>query len=154
MYVRNYFQEEARHSANEMVEDIRSVFIETIDEIKWMDNKTRKHAKEKVSSMTAHIGYPIELLDDKKLKDLYDNVVFIFILLDIILRLLINFLNCIQLTINSNNFLENAINLNIFETKESFKKLREPVNKTDWVSHGSSAAVTALYDPSENSIRK
>lgn len=75
MYVREYFEEDARQSANEMVKDIRSVFTEIIDELEWMDDETRIRAKEKAASMTTHIAYPDELLDDKKLTDLYENVI-------------------------------------------------------------------------------
>lgn len=75
MYVRKYFQEDARQAANEMVKDIRSVFAEILDELEWMDDETRKRAKDKAASMTTHIAYPDELLDDKKLTDLYENVI-------------------------------------------------------------------------------
>ena len=74
MYVREYFDESARKSANEMVKDIRDVFNEIIDELDWMDDKTRIRAKEKAAAMTTHIAYPDELLDDKKLTELYTNV--------------------------------------------------------------------------------
>ena len=74
MYVREYFDESARKSANEMVKDIRDVFNEIIDELDWMDDKTRIRAKEKAAAMTIHIAYPDELLDDKKLTELYTNV--------------------------------------------------------------------------------
>jgi len=74
MYVREYFDESSRQSINEMVKDIRSVFIEMIDELDWMDDQTRLRAKEKATAMTTHIAYPVELLDDKKLTELYENV--------------------------------------------------------------------------------
>lgn len=74
MYVREYFEEDARQYANDMVKDIRSVFTEIIDELEWMDDETRLRAKEKAAAMTTHIAYPDELLDDKKLTDLYENV--------------------------------------------------------------------------------
>lgn len=76
MYVREYFEEAARQSMNEMVKDIRSVFAEIIDELEWMDDETRVRAKGKSASMTTHIAYPDELLNDKKLIDLYENVTF------------------------------------------------------------------------------
>lgn len=34
----------------------------------------RKHAIDKAKSMTTHIAYPDELLDDKKLNEFYINV--------------------------------------------------------------------------------
>ena len=46
MYVREFFDESARKSANEMVQDIRDVFNEILDELDWMDDKTRIRAKE------------------------------------------------------------------------------------------------------------
>lgn len=75
MYVREYFQESARQSLNEMVKDLRAVFAEIIDQLEWMDDETRARAKTKAASMTTHIAYPDELLDDKKLIDLYANVI-------------------------------------------------------------------------------
>ena len=80
--------------------------------------------------MTSHIAYPNELLDDTKLTNLYD-----------------------KLEMGSDNYLRNALNLTVFGTNYSFKKLREPVNKTDWVTHGRPAVVNAYYSPLENSIR-
>ena len=63
-----------------MVQDIREVFNEMIDELDWMDNKTRIHAKEKAAAMATHIAYPDELLDDKKLTERYANVFHLLIL--------------------------------------------------------------------------
>lgn len=74
MYVREYFQESARQAVKEMVNDLRNVFTELIDNVPWMDNSTRERAKEKAAVMTTHIAYPDELLDDKKLAELYANV--------------------------------------------------------------------------------
>lgn len=130
MYVREYFEEEARQSAMSMVKDIRNVFDEILDELEWMDEETRVRAKEKAASMTTHIAYPDELLDDEKLTKLYD-----------------------KLELDESNYLGNALNLTIFGTNYAFKKLREPVNKTDWVSHGRPAVVNAYYSPLENSIQ-
>ena len=62
MYVREYFEESARQSANEMVKDICSVFNEVLDGIDWMDDQTRLRAKTKAAAMTTHIAYPDELL--------------------------------------------------------------------------------------------
>ena len=90
MYVREFFEEDARKSANEMVKDIRSVFTEIIDELEWMDDETRIRAKEKAASMTTHIAYPDELLDDKKLTDLYENVRLSIVQLFIFLKDLLN----------------------------------------------------------------
>jgi len=130
MYVREYFEEEARQSAKSMVKDIRDVFDEILGELEWMDEETRIRAKEKAASMATHIAYPDELLDDNKLTKLYT-----------------------KLELDSEDYLGNALNLTIFGTNYAFKKLREAVNKTDWVSHGRPAVVNAYYSPLENSIQ-
>jgi membrane metallo-endopeptidase-like protein 1 len=45
------------------------------------------------------------------------------------------------------------LNLTLFGTRFSFKRLRQPVNKTDWITHGRPAVVNAFYSALENSIR-
>lgn len=96
-----------------------------------MDDKTRQSALEKAASMSSHIAYPDELLDDNKLEEFYKN-----------------------LELSEGNYLESILNLTLFGTEYSFSKLRRPVNKTDWVSHGRPAIVNAFYSSIENSIRK
>ena len=46
------------------------------------------------------------------------------------------------------------LNLTKFGTDYSFAKLREPVNKTDWITHSRPAVVNAFYNSLENSIRE
>ena len=96
-----------------------------------MDEKTRQSALEKAASMSSHIAYPDELLDDNKLEGFYKG-----------------------LELSSDNYLGSILNLTLFGTEYAFTKLRKPVNKTDWVSHGRPAVVNAFYSSIENSIRK
>ncbi|CAH0557229.1 unnamed protein product [Brassicogethes aeneus] len=130
LYVRKYFNEESRQSAMEMVKDIRAEFLNILKNVEWMDDKTRVNALEKAKSMSTHIGYPDELMDDKKLEEFYGN-----------------------LELDSNNYLRSILNLTLFGTRFSFKRLREPVNKTDWITHGRPAVVNAYYSSIENSIQ-
>ncbi len=59
-----------------------------------------------------------------------------------------------QLTLDDSDFLKNMLALDFFEADYFYKKLREPVNKTDWITHGHPAVVNAFYSSSENSIRR
>ena len=95
-----------------------------------LGTSNRERAKDKAASMTPHIGYPDELLDRTKLTNLYD-----------------------KLEMGTTDYLRNALNLTVFGTNYSFRKLRQRVNKTDWVTHGRPAVVNAFYSPLENSIR-
>lgn len=81
--------------------------------------------------MVTHIAYPDELLDVTKLESFYGN-----------------------LTVDPEYYLESVLNLSTFGTEYSFGKLRQPVNKTEWISHGRPAVVNAYYSGIENSIRK
>ncbi|XP_008554183.1 neprilysin-2 isoform X3 [Microplitis demolitor] len=131
LYVRKYFNEDAKKNAVEMVSDIRNQFNKILKTVDWMDEVTRKSALEKAASMTSHIAYPDELLDDTKLEEFYENL---------------------QLDDNA-SYLKNILNLTLFGTEYSFSKLRKPVNKSDWVSHGRPAVVNAFYSSIENSIQ-
>ena len=130
LYVSKYFDEKSKSTALDMVNDIRAQFNLILQEIDWMDNDTKLRAKDKANAMVEHIGYPPELLDMKKLTDLYDG-----------------------LEVSRNDFYGNGRNMTIFGTNYSFSKLREKVNKTDWVRHGNPAIVNAFYSPLENSIQ-
>ncbi|XP_029033207.1 neprilysin-2 isoform X2 [Osmia bicornis bicornis] len=130
MYVRKYFKEDAKKNALEMVADIREEFTEILKKVDWMDDDTRKSALKKAASMSSHIAYPDELLDDKKLEEFYE-----------------------KLELTTDNYLEGILNLTLFGVEYSFSKLRKPVNKSDWVTHGRPAIVNAFYSSIENSIQ-
>ncbi|XP_066143643.1 neprilysin-2 isoform X2 [Euwallacea fornicatus] len=130
LYVRKFFNEEARQNAKEMVADIREEFEEILKKVDWMDEKTKQNAMDKAKSMSTHIGYPDEMLDDKKLEEFYQN-----------------------LELDENKYLRSILNLTLFGTRLSFKRLRQPVNKTDWITHGRPAVVNAFYSAIENSIQ-
>ncbi|CAG5102248.1 Similar to Nep2: Neprilysin-2 (Drosophila melanogaster) [Cotesia congregata] len=131
LYVRKYFHQDAKKNAVEMVADIRNQFNKILKTVDWMDEETRKSALDKAASMTSHIAYPDELLQDFKLEEFYENL---------------------ELADNA-SYLKNILNLTLFGTEYSFSKLRKPVNKSDWVSHGRPAVVNAFYSSIENSIQ-
>ncbi|KAL1513422.1 hypothetical protein ABEB36_002838 [Hypothenemus hampei] len=130
LYVRKFFNEEARQNAIEMVADIRAEFEDILKKVDWMDEKTKQNALEKAKSMSTHIAYPDEMLNNDKLEEFYSD-----------------------LELDENKYLKSILNLTLFGTKFSFKRLRQPVNKTDWITHGRPAVVNAFYSAIENSIQ-
>ncbi|XP_018915735.2 neprilysin-2 isoform X2 [Bemisia tabaci] len=130
LYVKKYFNEDSKKSALEMVNGIRDEMYKILTSVEWMDEKTRIAALEKAKSMTTHIAYPDELLDVEKLKGFYD-----------------------KLEMSPDNYLESILNLTKFGTDYSFSKLRLPVNKSEWITHGRPAVVNAFYSSIENSIQ-
>ncbi|XP_043683237.1 neprilysin-2-like isoform X2 [Vespula pensylvanica] len=130
MYVRKYFKEDAKKNALEMVNDIREEFTKILKKVDWMDEETKESALDKAASMSSHIAYPDELLDDKKLEKFYE-----------------------KLELTEGNYLESILNLTLFGIEYSFSRLRKPVNKSDWITHGKPAIVNAFYSSIENSIQ-
>lgn len=100
-----------------------------MSQAEWIDEKTRTSALAKVESMQKHIAYPDEFLDDKKLEEFYAN-----------------------LTLTSNDLLQNTFNLRIFHANYEFGLLNKPNDRTDWIAHGYAAIVNAFYTPQSNSI--
>uniref|UniRef100_A0A146LYT5 Neprilysin-2 n=1 Tax=Lygus hesperus TaxID=30085 RepID=A0A146LYT5_LYGHE len=131
LYVQKFFKENAKKKALELVENIREEMYAIIETVDWMDEDTRKAALEKAYAMTAHIAYPDELLDNQKLIDFYAG-----------------------LEVNSDGTYIDAIyNTTKWGQEYNYGRLREPVNKTDWRSHGRPQIVNAFYSPTENSIQ-
>uniref|UniRef100_A0A7G3AIY0 Putative m13 family peptidase n=1 Tax=Lutzomyia longipalpis TaxID=7200 RepID=A0A7G3AIY0_LUTLO len=130
LYVRKHFKEDAKRTALEMVNGIRSEFQKILTTVPWMDDKTRKAAIAKAQAMTTHIGYPDEIMNNSKLEEYYKD-----------------------LTVDPERYLESVLAMNVFGTDYAFNKLRQPVNKTDWVTHARPAIVNAFYSSIENSIQ-
>lgn len=61
--------------ALEMIQNIRTAFNEILDENEWMDNDTKKVAKEKANAMNERIGYPDFLTNAMELSKEYHQVV-------------------------------------------------------------------------------
>ncbi|KAL7291511.1 hypothetical protein TKK_0014771 [Trichogramma kaykai] len=130
MYVRKYFDEDAKNNAMEMVADIRKQFRVIIEKVDWMDEKTRSAAIEKIDAMENLIAYPDELLDDSKLEEYYE-----------------------KLEISKDALFDNLIAVNLVASNYSLERFRQPVNKTDWVDFGDAAVINAFYLPNENSMQ-
>lgn len=96
-----------------------------------MDEDTRKEAIEKAHKMDYHIAYPNELVDNNKLEEYYHD-----------------------LELVTNSLFNNVQRVRIFKRNNLIRKLRLPVNKTDWETHSIPFIVNAFYSLLENSIRK
>ncbi|XP_027847675.2 neprilysin-2-like isoform X2 [Aphis gossypii] len=130
LYVKRFFDENAKKNAIEMVNGIKEEMYKILSSNDWMDDETRRNAIDKANSMTSHIAYPDELLDDCKLNSFYEN-----------------------LEINEKDYYTSVLNLSKFFTDYSYSKLRQPVNKSDWISHSKTAIINAFYSYDENSIQ-
>ncbi|XP_075617835.1 neprilysin isoform X2 [Balearica regulorum gibbericeps] len=128
LYVEEAFAGDSKHVVEEMIADIRDVFIKTLDELTWMDAETKKKAEQKATAIRERIGYPDEIVtDDNKLNSEYQ-----------------------ELNYKEEEYFENIIQNLVFTQKKRLKKLREKVDKEEWIS--GAAVVNAFYSASRNQI--
>lgn len=128
--MRKYFNDASKQHAEEIVENIRSSFIDMLHKVTWMDAKTKGAAINKAKALIAHIAYPKELTNKTKLEEYYKS-----------------------LEMHEDEYLMNALRLNKFKTEYALRDLYKPVNKTDWLSHATPAMTNAFYSALENSIQ-
>ncbi|XP_061861587.1 neprilysin isoform X2 [Colius striatus] len=128
LYVEAAFAGDSKHVVEEMITDIRDVFIKTLDELTWMDAETKQKAEQKAVAIRERIGYPDEIVtDDNKLNSEYQ-----------------------ELSYKEEEYFENIIQNLVFTQKKRLKKLREEVDKDEWIS--GAAVVNAFYSASRNQI--
>ena len=101
MFIQRYFSEQSKHEAVEMVDAIRDTFLDTLDNVDWMDEVTRRRSKDKAEAMQEYIGYPKELKDLNKLSELYQG-----------------------LDLSAESYVGNGLNLSRYHMNYAFSKLR------------------------------
>lgn len=74
LYVKHHFDPDSKKSALAIVNYIREEFLQILNEVDWMDDKTRGYAIEKAKWIKAYIGYPDELLNDTLVEEFYKDV--------------------------------------------------------------------------------
>ncbi|KAK4879427.1 hypothetical protein RN001_007573 [Aquatica leii] len=129
LYVKNYFKNESKARAEDLVYTVKREFIKLLEKVSWLDNITRKHALEKAAAIATYIGYPIELLDDYNINKYYSNI-----------------------QINFDSYLSAALSINLFNDNLEFEKLHGSFNRSDWSKHSLATEINAYYSLEENSI--
>lgn len=78
VYVKQYFPPEAKARMTEMVNNLLLAYKDSIEQLDWMTDETRKQALEKLSKFTVKIGYPDTWKDYSQLTvhaaDLFGNL--------------------------------------------------------------------------------
>ncbi|OXB78129.1 UNVERIFIED_CONTAM: hypothetical protein H355_007271, partial [Colinus virginianus] len=129
MYVRETFAGESKRMVQDLIDKIREVFIETLDELQWMDEASKAKAREKALAIKEQIGYPDYILEDQneKLDQEYANLNF-----------------------SEHSYFENILENLRAGAQKSLKKLRERVDQDIWII--GAAVVNAFYSPNRNQI--
>uniref|UniRef100_A0A8C9FA61 Membrane metalloendopeptidase like 1 n=1 Tax=Pavo cristatus TaxID=9049 RepID=A0A8C9FA61_PAVCR len=124
MYVRETFAGESKRMVQDLIDKIREVFIETLDELQWMDEASKAKAREKVR-------------ENLKLQYSFMNI---------------KSLEYCSFTLNfsEHNYFENILENLRAGAQKSLKKLRERVDQDIWII--GAAVVNAFYSPNRNQI--
>ncbi|XP_042807314.1 membrane metallo-endopeptidase-like 1 isoform X2 [Panthera leo] len=129
LYVREAFPRDGKDAVRELIDKVRAVFVETLDELGWMDEASKKKAQEKAMSIREQIGYPDYILEErnKHLDEEYSNLNF-----------------------SEDQYFENGLQNLKAGAQRSLKKLREKVDQNLWII--GAAVVNAFYSPNRNQI--
>ena len=102
IYVKRYFSSAAKSRMQELVENLREAYGDSINALTWMSDKTKAAAQEKLAQFTSKVGYP----------DKWENYD--------------------ALEIKANDLIGNSMRASQFEHKKDIIKLGGPIRKWEW----------------------
>ncbi|XP_067423071.1 endothelin-converting enzyme 1 isoform X2 [Emydura macquarii macquarii] len=127
MFVKATFAEDSKKIAEEMITEIKTAFEESLTTLQWMDEETRKSAKEKADAIYDMIGYPKFIMDAKELDKVFHNYEAV-----------------------SSLYFENVMQFYNFSARVAADQLRKPPNRDQWSM--TPPTVNAYYSPTKNEI--
>uniref|UniRef100_A0A7N6F6V6 Membrane metallo-endopeptidase-like 1 n=1 Tax=Anabas testudineus TaxID=64144 RepID=A0A7N6F6V6_ANATE len=122
LYVRETFAGESKRMVSDLISKIQKAYVETLEELSWMDSPSKEKAREKAMAIKEHIGYPDHILQEsnQKLDQEYAHLNF-----------------------SEEHYFENILENLKSEAQKSLKKLREPVDP-DFVVASTKCVFTAV----------
>lgn len=102
IYVKRHFPESAKQQMNALVENLRTALAQSIEELDWMGEETKKEAFLKLNSFRPKIAYPDEWKDLSSIK------------------------------ISRDNLFANVQSIREFNYEDSLNRLNEPTNREEW----------------------
>ncbi|CAH3030835.1 unnamed protein product [Porites evermanni] len=121
------FTNESRQHANDMVQNIRSAFMDNLQDVKWMDRKTKQAAMEKAKAIFQQIGYPDFILNQTQLEQYFAG-----------------------LQVDPKNFFENRLRESGLRMKNTLLIRGKPLNRLQWDMRPTE--INAYYSPNHNKI--
>uniref|UniRef100_A0A8C4DX34 Membrane metallo-endopeptidase-like 1 n=1 Tax=Dicentrarchus labrax TaxID=13489 RepID=A0A8C4DX34_DICLA len=68
LYVRETFAGESKQMVSDLIGKIQKAYVETLEELSWMDAPSKEKAREKAMAIKEHIGYPDHILQETNQK--------------------------------------------------------------------------------------
>ncbi len=124
LYTEEYFPEEAKEKAMEMVDNIMLAMGDRIRNLDWMTEETKEKALEKLGTFEVKIGFPDKWKDYAELEVVGNP--------------------------ETGSFIENVFHSAKFRFEDNIDKLGKPIDKKEWFM--SPQTVNAYYNPTWNEI--
>ena len=102
IFAAKYFPESSKQKVTQMIENVRSVYRDRIDNLSWMSAPTKIKAKEKLAAFTWKIGYPDTWKD-------YSTI-----------------------DIQPDKLIQNSMNITMWDHNDMISKAGKPVDKKEW----------------------
>lgn len=102
MYVEKHFSAQAKKDMQVLVETLRKAYAQSIKELDWMGEATKKQALIKLEQFTPKVGYPNKWIN-------YDS-----------------------LELSGHNLFENMRAITLFDAQRNITKLGKPVDRDEW----------------------
>ncbi|CAF2933114.1 unnamed protein product [Rotaria sp. Silwood2] len=129
VYIKKYFDYNARNQSLEMIRNIRKAWIDMLNQSTWMDDMSKSKAIEKAEAIDEKIGYPDYLASDNvtQLETEYAEYIF------------------------NSSHINNVLKLLQIKAKEEFQNFRKPIDHKVWGSTPPTD-INAYYSLSKNQI--
>jgi|YelNatPaOPRAMG01_1025707.scaffolds.fasta_scaffold02570_17 putative endopeptidase len=103
LYAEKYFTAETRKRMEIMLEDIKDVFRERLENLPWMTKETKKRALQKFSKFRAKVGHPEKFRDYR------------------------------SVSIDRKKLIDNIVNASSFEMKRQISRVGKKVDRKEWM---------------------
>uniref|UniRef100_A0A4W4G2C4 Endothelin-converting enzyme 1 n=1 Tax=Electrophorus electricus TaxID=8005 RepID=A0A4W4G2C4_ELEEL len=126
LFVKATFTEDSKTFAEDMVAEIKGAFEDSLKHVGWMDDETKKAAKEKADAIYNMIGYPKFIMDPKELDKVFSDVSTEYL------------------------YFQNVMHYYSFSGRVTADQLRKAPNRDQWSM--TPPTVNAYYNPTKNEI--
>ncbi|NP_001088195.1 endothelin converting enzyme-like 1 L homeolog [Xenopus laevis] len=126
LFVEEYFSSSSKAKVQQLVENIKHILDNRLEELDWMDTETKEAAREKLKHMMVMIGYPDILLQPESMDKEY------------------------EFEVNEKTYFKNILSSIRYSIKMAVKKIRQEVDKSAWLLPPQ--ALNAYYLPNKNQM--
>uniref|UniRef100_A0A674F7J2 Endothelin-converting enzyme 1 n=1 Tax=Salmo trutta TaxID=8032 RepID=A0A674F7J2_SALTR len=127
LFVKATFAEDSKAIAEDMVSEIKWAFEDSLKYVDWMDQGTKKAAKEKAEAIYNMVGYPKFIMDPKELDKVFNDF-----------------------EVVSDLYFQNVMQYYNFSARVTADQLRKTPNRDQWSM--TPPTVNAYYNPTKNEM--